>query len=695
MHTLRYSAFISYRHADNTQEGRRWAEWLHRALERYVVPPDLIGTPNLRGEPVRDSLYPIFRDEDELPANADLATGIRAALEVSDHLIVLCSPRSAVSPWVRKEVREFKELGRSDRILAIIIAGEPNADDPAKAREGIMHDEECFCEELRFGAVRDDGTLDWTLRTEPFAADLRPLGTRAEGFNNAEAYREHLTLNSSLAPDKIALRTESYRSHLDRGFLRVVAGLLGLPLGQLADREAAHRAELAEIELARIEKEASGLRAANRRLAISIAAVLMLVCAATWLWIQAFEAKNSEKKQRLHTEAVLEKTEAHRRLAYKMLRQVLYEELNKEDSLSKSVTENDDKHLSVGAGELSFDLTIVPGIQTIVSSILDQELKQTPVKRLSAVLMDPLTGDILAVAEKGGVLTEAKSLISHQFEPGSLVRYIPLAAALDAGIANLDTPINCEHGYLDRDGVSIRDNLTLGVVSTAQVIVQSSNVGLYKLAQAAGPQALRNTMIKFGFGVRTGIELPFESPGLVLESSKWEAATLGRVALGHNFTCTSIQLSAAMAMIANGGHPVTPRIVKAARFLSDGRVLSLEMPIEPNTLAGISEQTAQKLAIVLEKVVAEGTGRGAKVPGVKVAGTTGTIRMYDSETKGFYRDRYLLSFIGFAPANDPRVVCLVIAEDPKVENLFDLNGGKFCGPIFARITREILAREVR
>lgn len=128
----RYTAFISYRHADNTQEGHRWAEWLHRALERFTVPPDLIGTPNLRGEPIRDSLYPIFRDEDELPANADLATGIRAALEVSDHLIVLCSPRSAVSPWVRKEVREFKELGRSDRILV----GEPVADGPGRTREG-------------------------------------------------------------------------------------------------------------------------------------------------------------------------------------------------------------------------------------------------------------------------------------------------------------------------------------------------------------------------------------------------------------------------------------------------------------------------------------------------------------------------------------------------------------------------------
>jgi hypothetical protein len=251
MHTRRYTAFISYRHADNTQDGRRWAEWLHLGLERYVVPPDLIDTPNLRGEPIRDSLYPIFRDEDELPANADLATGIRDALERSDYLIVICSPRSAVSPWVRKEVREFKELGRSDRILAIIISGEPNADDPTKARDGIMRDEECFCEELRFGAVRQDGSIDWTARTEPTAADLRPGGTRAEGFVAAEAYRAHLTLNSSLTPDNIASRAEAYRHQLHNGLLKIIAGLLGVHLGQLIDRDAANRTALAEAEASR------------------------------------------------------------------------------------------------------------------------------------------------------------------------------------------------------------------------------------------------------------------------------------------------------------------------------------------------------------------------------------------------------------------------------------------------------------
>jgi len=292
----RYCAFISYRHFDNSQEGRRWAEWLHRALERYTVPPDLAGTPNLRGEPVRASLYPIFRDEDELPANADLATGIRAALEVSDYMIVLCSPRSAVSPWVRKEVREFKELGHTDRILAAMIAGEPNADDPAKVRDGILREEECFCEELRFGVKTADGTIDWTSRTEPLAADLRPGGMRAEGFVSADAYREHLTLHSALTREKIAALAEAYHERLEHGILKVIAGLLGVTLGQLAERDAAHRAELARKELERSQAEAARLRRFNRFVFVASAAIVLVLLAgiavSNWQAVRATKAES-------------------------------------------------------------------------------------------------------------------------------------------------------------------------------------------------------------------------------------------------------------------------------------------------------------------------------------------------------------------------------------------------------------------
>lgn len=310
--TRRYCAFISYRHADNTKEGQRWAEWLHQALEHFVVPADLVGEPNLRNEPVRDSLYPIFRDKEELPAHADLSAGIRAALESSDFLIVLCSPRSAMSEWVRKEVREFKEMGKSDRILAVIIAGEPNADDPAKVREGIMLEEECFCEELRFGAVGADGCIDWKARTEPLAADLRPNGIRAEGFVTAEAYREHLTRTSSLTPERIAALAEEYRQRLEQGLFKVIAGLLGLPLFMLVNRDAAHRAALAEKEVQtqreiaeREKKLADEARAAEgealaatraakrtaRRLAVVGAVALVLAVLAGWLGWRAVESR--------------------------------------------------------------------------------------------------------------------------------------------------------------------------------------------------------------------------------------------------------------------------------------------------------------------------------------------------------------------------------------------------------------------
>ena len=113
-------------------------------LETYEVPPDLVGTPNVRGEPIPASLYPVFRDEEELPADADLTATIRAALKNSRLMVVLCSPRATKSRFVREEIRFFKELGKAERILALIIAGEPSADDPTKRAEGISPELECL-----------------------------------------------------------------------------------------------------------------------------------------------------------------------------------------------------------------------------------------------------------------------------------------------------------------------------------------------------------------------------------------------------------------------------------------------------------------------------------------------------------------------------------------------------------------------
>ena len=171
----RYAVFVSYRHADNKEPGRQWATWLHHSLETYEVPPDLVGKPNLRGEPVPASLYPVFRDEEELPADADLSVNIRRALEHSALLVVLCSPRAVASRFVADEIRYFKELGRTDRILGLMIDGEPNAsDDPAKQKAGLRAEMECLPQPLRYGVPGADGRVDWAVRTEPIAADVRP-----------------------------------------------------------------------------------------------------------------------------------------------------------------------------------------------------------------------------------------------------------------------------------------------------------------------------------------------------------------------------------------------------------------------------------------------------------------------------------------------------------------------------------------
>ncbi len=134
----KYWAFISYRHFDNMQPGRQWANWLHQMLETYDVPEELVGQINDLGETIPDRIYPVFRDEEDLPADADLASSIRSALKRCKYLIVICSPRAAESTYVAEEIKYFKQLGRENRILAVMIEGEPNASwDEGKQKAGF------------------------------------------------------------------------------------------------------------------------------------------------------------------------------------------------------------------------------------------------------------------------------------------------------------------------------------------------------------------------------------------------------------------------------------------------------------------------------------------------------------------------------------------------------------------------------
>jgi WD40 repeat protein len=289
-----YAVFLSYRHSDNKEQGRQWATWLHQVLESYEIPADLIGSKNNQDETVPPSLYPVFRDEEELPADADLTRNIQQALERSRLLVVICSPRAAESRFVAEEIRYFKELGKSDRILALMIDGEPNvSDDTGKQQSGIPREAECLPEPLRYGVVADDGNVDWARRTEPIAADARPGGQPEQGWTTSAAYREALLKNGKVDEREVAQKVRDYDERLELAKLKVIAGALGVPLGILTARDKAMQ----------LQKAKQRARALRRWLAAVAILGVLAVAGGVYAWrqkqtAQAAQSVAEEEKSR-------------------------------------------------------------------------------------------------------------------------------------------------------------------------------------------------------------------------------------------------------------------------------------------------------------------------------------------------------------------------------------------------------------
>jgi WD40 repeat protein len=287
----RYAIFLSYKHADNQDQGRQWATWLHQILEGYEIPQDLIGTINNKGEEIPPSLYPVFRDEEELPADADLTRNIEHALENSELLVVICSPLAAESRFVADEIRYFKELGKADRVLALMIYGEPNAsNDPAKAKLGIEPEAECLPQPLRYGVADTDGKIDWSKGTEPIAADARPRGNPEQGWTSGAAYREALQRQGRLSGKQIAQEVGDYEQRLQLAKLKVIAGAIGVPLGILTDRDV-------QMQLRKARQRSRALR--RWLAAVGVLAVLA-VAGGLSAWFQR-QVAEAQRKEALYT----------------------------------------------------------------------------------------------------------------------------------------------------------------------------------------------------------------------------------------------------------------------------------------------------------------------------------------------------------------------------------------------------------
>ena len=280
-----YWAFISYRHADNKdkENDRAWASWLHQEIERYQIPAELIGKKNQRDETIPENLYPIFRDEESLPADADLGSSITNALDKSKFLVVLCSPKAVESKYVAQEIEHFKATGKSDRILAVIIDGEPGDKEKGCLPGPLLN------------LVAPDGK-----KMEPIAADLRlPDGT--EGYTSAETYKHrHLAGR----PKKQARRlADDYDERLQLMKLKTIAGVLGVPLETLRDRDKAYQLTLAK----KRQRILAGVIAT-----VSIFAILATI-AGIFAWKNqkiAQQKATEEKEARLEVQKQIEAREA-------------------------------------------------------------------------------------------------------------------------------------------------------------------------------------------------------------------------------------------------------------------------------------------------------------------------------------------------------------------------------------------------
>lgn len=339
-------------------------------------------------------------------------------------------------------------------------------------------------------------------------------------------------------------------------------------------------------------------------------------------------------------------------------------------------------------------LTIDEVIQHIVEKKADYLMLEYKPKHVSIVVLNPFTGELLALANRPcydpNKITQddipfmRNYAISDIFEPGSVLKIVTAAALLEENLVSLEEKIYCEKGQYLLNGRMIHDWHPFGWLKFSQIIYNSSNIGVAKLAQRIPAAKFYEYLKKFGFGVKTGIDLPGEEDGLLRPLNEWSHYSLTSLAIGHEIAVTTMQLAQAMAVIANGGLLVRPHVLKEIRT-PEGAVL-MKVPPEIKTRV-ISTATAKTLQKILVEVVEFGTGRKAKLANYRVAGKTGTAQKFDFAKRRYSRNKFVSSFVGFAPYPDPQFVIAITVDEPKQVYY----GGQVCAPQFKEIAKDIIS----
>jgi cell division protein FtsI (penicillin-binding protein 3) len=341
-------------------------------------------------------------------------------------------------------------------------------------------------------------------------------------------------------------------------------------------------------------------------------------------------------------------------------------------------------------------LTLDPNLQYEAEKSLAAAVAKSNAKTGSIVVLNPYTGDILAMAnypsydpngaqngEKETPGSRSNLAVATPFEPGSVFKVVTLAAALETTNLRPDTMINCGNGTINLFGRIIHDHARYASLSMADVLAHSSNIGAINIGLKVGEKNLYDYVRKFGFGRKTGIELPGESGGMLRRLSQWEATSIGSVAMGHEVGATSIQLALAGAIVANGGMRVKPRLILARQ--KPGGVEERTVPEKPERV--IQPQTAITMRQMMEGVVLNGTGKQAILRGYTSGGKTGSAQIYDFKAKA-YTHHYNASFLGFAPVSNPQIVIAVTLVG--TSNGGAGYGGAVAAPVFRAVATSAL-----
>jgi cell division protein FtsI (penicillin-binding protein 3) len=335
-------------------------------------------------------------------------------------------------------------------------------------------------------------------------------------------------------------------------------------------------------------------------------------------------------------------------------------------------------------------LTIDENIQYIAEKALAEAMGKWHAAGGTVVVQNPHTGEILAMASqpsfnpnhfaRSAPEARVNRATGWVFEPGSTFKLVAVSAALEEKLTHPDEVIHCQWGSIVLAGHTIRDHKAYGDLSVRQVMAQSSDVGVIKLALRLGPERMFAYVRKFGFGAPTQIELPGEERGLLQPPRRWSGISIGEISMGQEVGVTALQLVTAYSAIANGGILFQPRIL---RDVFQG---SQHEPLVPTTgQRVISQRTAEVMSAMLTEAVETGTGKAASLQGYSAAGKTGTAQKIDASGR-YSKTHYIASFVGFAPVRKPAVTILVVIDSPAGA----IYGGEVAAPVFRTIAEQTL-----